>query len=729
MSRFLTPARPGLTPDVTRTEGARLRGRGLFAVRLGWATVAALTIGLFAAGVPSEFAQLQTPCPTPICTTGQLPPAGLQSLTDLGLSPTFYAAATVAMDIVFAVGYAFVATLIFWRRPDDRVAIFASLALLIFGTATFGFTMPALASDYPALQTPIALLHFLGAASFGVFLYVFPDGRFVPRWIGAVAVVWIGWQLAEHIFPAWNTNPKGWQSLIESVVWLGALGTVIYSQIHRYRHVASPRQRQQIKWVVFGISVAFAGFLGLEQALSTFGASPEPATPGSVLAYLVGYTFASYLVMLLVPLTIGIAMLRHHLFDVDLVIKRTLIYGTLTACVIGLYVLVVGSVGMVVQIRGNFVVSLLAVGLVALVFAPLRSRLQQAVNHLMYGQRDEPYAVVSRLGQRLESTLTPDAVLPAVVRTVKEALKLPYAAVELGQGEAHATVATLGEPVANPVRLPLLYGGEIVGQLVLGPRSGEETFTAGELRLLRDLARQIGVAVHAVRLSEEAIRLSADLQRSRERLVTAREEERRRLRRDLHDGLGPQLAALTMTAEAARDSITDDPARALALLDGLIEQTQEAVADIRRLVYALRPPALDAIGLLGALRMHASQHPGLQVSVVTPDELPSLSAAGEVALYRIAAEALSNAENHADAATCTLTLALDQAAGTVRLDVADDGRGIRTDRGTGVGLSSMRERAAELGGTLTVSAGTPGGTVVTAVLPYAPVDSIQQAEK
>ena len=138
---------------------------------------------------------------------------------------------------------------------------------------------------------------------------------------------------------------------------------------------------------------------------------------------------------------------------------------------------------------------------------------------------------------------------------------------------------------------------------------------------------------------------------------------------------------------------------------------------------------MDAIGLLGALRMHASQHPGLQVSVVTPDELPSLPAAVEVALYRIAAEALSNAENHADAATCTLRLSLDQAAGIVRLEVADDGRGIGTDRGTGVGLSSMRERAAELGGTLTVAAGTPGGTVVTAVLPYAPVDGIQRAEK
>jgi signal transduction histidine kinase len=256
-----------------------------------------------------------------------------------------------------------------------------------------------------------------------------------------------------------------------------------------------------------------------------------------------------------------------------------------------------------------------------------------------------------------------------------------------------------------------------VGQLVLAHRPGEQTFTAGERRLLRDLARQIGVAAHAVRLSEEAIRLSADLQHSRERLVTAREEERRRLRRDLHDGLGPQLAALTMTAEAARDLIADEPARAERLLNGLIEQTQEAVADIRRLVYGLRPPALDAIGLMGALRMHTSQHPGLQVNVVTPDILPPLPAAVEVALYRIAAEALANAENHAEAAKCTLKLALDQTAGTVRLDVIDDGKGIETNRGTGVGLSSMRERAAELGGTLIVTPGLSAGTVVTAVLP------------
>ncbi|HVL16361.1 MAG TPA: GAF domain-containing sensor histidine kinase, partial [Gemmatimonadales bacterium] len=505
-------------------------------------------------------------------------------------------------------------------------------------------------------------------------------------------------------------------------VWLAALGTVIYSQIHRYRRVSSRRHRQQIKWVVLGISAAFAGFLGIDLALSAVGASPQPETPSAVVAYLIGYTFASYVVMLLIPAAIGIAILRHHLFDVDLVINRTLVYGVLTGCLIGLNILVVGSLGTVVQMPGNFILSLLAVGLVAVLFAPLRSRLQRAVNHLLYGQRDEPYTVVSRLGQQLESTITPDAVLPAAVRTVQDALKLRYVAIELESGDTRATAAASGELVTDPVRLPLLYGGETVGQLVLAPRAGEDTFTAGERRLLHDLARQIGVAVHAVRLSQAAIRLTEDLQHSRERLVTAREEERRRLRRDLHDGLGPQLAALTMTAEAARDAVAEDPAGAERLLNGLIEQTQDAVTDIRRLVYGLRPPTLDTMGLLGALRMHTAQHLGLQVSVVTPDQLPPLPAAVEVALYRIAAEALSNVENHAGATTCTLSLALDPSARTVRLAVTDDGRGIGTDRGTGVGLSSMHERAAELGGTLTVSPRSPHGTNVTAELPYASVD-------
>jgi len=162
---------------------------------------------------------------------------------------------------------------------------------------------------------------------------------------------------------------------------------------------------------------------------------------------------------------------------------------------------------------------------------PLRQRLQRGVNRLLYGERDEPYAVLSRLGRRLEGTLAPDAVLPAIVETVAGALKLPYAAIALREGECLAVVAAFGQPVGDPLRLPLVYRHEAVGELLLAPRAPGEPFSPADRRLLDDLARQAGVAAHAVRLT-------ADLQRSRERLVTLREEERRRLRRDPHDGLG-----------------------------------------------------------------------------------------------------------------------------------------------------------------------------------------------
>lgn len=679
-------------------------------------TIAVLTVGLFVAGIPAEFALLRIPCPAHICPTGQLPPSGLRALEDLGLSPDFFATYTVAMDVLFAAVCATVATLIFWRKSDDRMALFASLALLTFGTATFGFTMAALATGHPALDIPVASLHFLGSVSFGLFLYLFPDGHFVPRWARWVALVWISWQLAEQVFPGWASDPKGWQVGAETVVWLGLLGSVIYGQVYRYRHASSPVQRQQIKWVVFGITSALAGFLGMSLVLGVSGAD-VPTSPGTLVAYLVGYTFIGYLAVLFIPASIGIAVLRYHLFDVDIVINRALVYGTLTVSVALLYVLVAGGLGALLQARGNFIISLLAAGLVAVLFAPLRTRLQRGVNHLMYGERDEPYAVLSRLGSRLESALAPDAVLPTVVRTVREALRLPYAAIELEQNGTFETAATSGDPVGDSIRLPLTYGGETVGRLVLGTRMGEEAFTPTDLRLLEDLTHQIGVTVHAMRLTDRAVRLSVDLQRSRERLVTAREEERRRLRRDLHDGLGPQLATQTMAAEAARDLISTDPRRAEVLLNELIEQTQAAVADVRRLVYELRPPALDALGLLGALRTQAAhqEYGGLRITIDEPERLPPLPAAVEVAAYRIVLEALNNVVRHADARNCAVRLVLDERE--LCVEVTDDGKGIAEGHGTGIGLSSMRERAAELGGSCTVEALASGGTRVRACLP------------
>jgi signal transduction histidine kinase len=345
---------------------------------------------------------------------------------------------------------------------------------------------------------------------------------------------------------------------------------------------------------------------------------------------------------------------------------------------------------------------------------PLRDRLQRGVNRLLYGARDEPYAVLADLGQRLEHTHDPDAVLPTIAETVRDALKLPYTAIILDQDGRAAFAAAAGSPVANPLSLPLLYQGEVLGQLILGPRGVGETFNTADRRLIAVLARQVGVAAHAVRLTSA-------LQRSREQLVLAREEERRRLRNDLHDGIGPQLASLTLKIQTARLRLSHDPL-AESLLTELTARTQETVADIRRVVYDLRPPSLDELGLLSALRESAAQYQshgagGVQIYVDAPEQLAPLPAAVEVAVYRVAQEALTNVIRHARANTCWLRLAVDAPAGVLCLEVQDDGQGIAPERRLGVGLRSMRERATELGGTLTIEPGTAGGTRVRALLP------------
>ena len=214
----------------------------------------------------------------------------------------------------------------------------------------------------------------------------------------------------------------------------------------------------------------------------------------------------------------------------------------------------------------------------------------------------------------------------------------------------------------------------------------------------------------------QALRLSADLQKSRERLITAREEERRRLRRDLHDGLGPQLASQTLTLDALSKLLTADPAAAADLLRALKAQSQDAITDIRRLVYALRPPALDDLGLVGALREQIAQyqHTGIRFTLSAPEPLHSLPAAVEVAAFRIAQEALTNAARHSRAATCHIALAVD---GAFHLTVVDDGCGLPSDHRAGVGLHSMRERAEELGGICVVEQAPQRGTRVYAQLP------------
>ena len=719
MNRLVVPTPPAVAADRAQQTEAHLRGRRLLLARAVWLAVAAAALALFVVGILAEFTQLQIECPTEFCPSGQLPHDGMRALTDLGLSLSFFAAYGVALDIAFAVVYVAVAALIFWRKSAERFALFVAFALLTFGTATFPEALYALAAAYPAWWPPVAVLNFLGLASFGLFLYLFPDGRFVPRWTRWVALAWIAWQVPKYWFRNWP-DINTWIIRLNIAIWSGALGTIIYAQVYRYRRVSNAVQRQQTKWVVFGIAVALTAFLGIGLALSIV--APTPSSTGALATLLVGVAVI-YLAVLLIPVSIGVAMLRHHLFDVDVLINHTLVYGALTASVIGMYVLLVGSLGALFQSSGSLAISLVATGLVAVLFQPLRDRLQHGVNHFMYGERDEPYIVLARLGQRLEATIASDAVLPTIVETIAQALKLPYVALALDQDGHWATVASVGTPIAHSIDLPLVYQGAPIGQLVLGPRAPGEPLSAADRRLLDDLAHQVAVAARAVRLTAELQQVAGDLQRSRERLVVAREEERRRLRRDLHDGLGPTLAALALSASAIPDLIPANPTAAASLAKQLEADIRTTVGEIRRLIHGLRPPALDELGLAGAVRdraaqltspQHSGAAPGLHVTVEAPDNLPPLPAAVEVAAYRIVEEALTNVVRHAQARMCSVRLAL---ADGLEIAIIDDGVGLPADRQAGVGLRSMRERAEELGGEVRIEPQPHGGTWVWARLP------------
>jgi signal transduction histidine kinase len=305
------------------------------------------------------------------------------------------------------------------------------------------------------------------------------------------------------------------------------------------------------------------------------------------------------------------------------------------------------------------------------------------------------------------------------VKTVREALKLPYAAIALPRDpNGFEVVATSGEePPGDPLVLPLSYGGESVGELLLAPRAPGESFSAADRRLLDGLARHAGVAVHGVRVM-------ADLRRSRERLVLAREEERRRLRRDLHDELAPTLAALGLSAATVGELISTDPKEAAFANEKLQAAIRATVGDVRRLVYDLRPPALDELGLIEAIRERASRYgvgdEGFRATVEAPDELPPLPAAVEVAAYRIMQEALTNVSRHARASACTVRLACTESPSSraITIEVTDDGVGLPETPEGGVGLHSMRERAAELGGECEIVSSWPSGTRVFARLPF-----------
>jgi len=503
--------------------------RGMRVARAGWVGAALLAFGILIVSIPGYLAS---------------PFLGVLEenlILEPGTLAFQLAQATLLASYLGAVCSVGLAVFLFLKKSSNPMGLFLAYYLLGHGIL-FAGPIEMLAPFWEAAPwvNSFVLLPLFSGPSTVALIALFPDGRFVPpwsRWLIPLSFLSLPGSLlyADNFLSLEAKLPGGVNTILEvglvgiSIIVVSA---AVYAQVHRYRFVSTPVQRQQTKWVLYGfalwLGINIVTSLGWMNALQLPEGSPVPVwLPVGTLVWVTS--------TLILPVSLTISIMRFRLFEIDLIISRTLVYGVLTVIVVGIYALSVGTLGVLFQAQGNLIIALFATGLVAVLFQPMRERLQTAVNRLYYGERDDPMTALSRLGKRLEAAIAPDVVLPTLIKAIAQTLKLPYVAISLRSGGGFKIAAESGAEVEDVIRIPLSYQGEMVGQLIVGPRGPGESFNQADKQLLESIAYQAGPAAYTVQLTQ-------DLRQSRVRLVTAREEERRRLRRDLHDGLGPILA-------------------------------------------------------------------------------------------------------------------------------------------------------------------------------------------
>lgn len=408
----------------------------------------------------------------------------------------------------------------------------------------------------------------------------------------------------------------------------------------------------------------------------------------------------------LVPVAVVVGVLRYRLLGIEVALRRTLLYVPLTLLV----ALVIGGLTTVLArlVPEGPLPLVIASGVVAVLVFPVTARLRHLVDRVVLGETSDPLTLVDRVGAGLEAAS--DRPVPAMLEAVALATGASYAAVADAGGHL---LAEYGVPRGPTFDVGLRHNGMDLGVLRLGPRRGEPRVTDRDSRLLEALAPHLAVVVATQRLT-------ADLSRERKRVTVATLTERDRLRRDLHDGLGPSLSGIALGLEAADKELGRNPEAARALLERTRQEAESAVREIRRVLDGLRPSALDERGLDGAVREAAAamgmNEPGRPRLRLDIDPLPVLPPAVEESAYRILAESMTNVARHSGAGHCAVEIR--QVDGTLVLGVEDDGAGCGSgEPNGGHGLESMRRRAADLGGRLTVAGAEPNGTRVTAILP------------
>jgi signal transduction histidine kinase len=495
-------------------------------------------------------------------------------------------------------------------------------------------------------------------------------------------------------------------TLLAATLLVPAMVLSAASLVVRLRLGTGLRRRQ--------VMVLLAAAAALLAVTAVQGLLPSPAD-----------TLAQAVAVALLPVAIGVAVTRHGLYELDVAIRRALVALSLAVCLGGTY-LTVFSLARTLGPDGSAVGATVAAGVTGVIVAPLHRRLSAGADRLLYGDRADPYAVSARLAARLAERATDVAEVPqAVCDVIVQTLRLGSAQIALASGEERSVVAAASAgsraPGSAEGRFPLRHRGEEVGWLTVTARPGEPALDRRDEDILTTVAGQAAPALAALRLHQQ-------LQHSREALVLAREEERLRLRRELHDGVGATLAGLRLQVESAQ-ALSADPATA-SLLQAASHGVAGAVAEVRSITESLRPPAIDELGLASALALLAERlsTPGLTVNAAVDGDLDALPPAVEVAAYRIASEALANAVQHSGGTVARLIVRVDPTAHHLLLEVHDNGQGPvpapRSDgSGRGLGVPAMRQRAEELGGALEVGPsqvaddGRAVGTVVRALLP------------
>ena len=600
-------------------------------------------------------------------------------------------------DLVLPATWTASGALLVWLRPSNRVGLLllavgacqaVSQAAGLYGMYGVGIADP----QWPAarwiafLGMPLWIPGLLPLVS--ILPAIYPTGRLPSsRWRPPVVVVSVGIALltvamlggySDEVpgplpisldLPTVVRVPLG---IVMAAGVVGGTATILVMSVVRLTRARAPERQQLALLLLVAIPLLFLGALGPWHIVFVIAA-------------------------LAVPSAIAVGVLRYGMLGIEFVLRRGLVYLVLTGAVLGIYLLLAAAAG--TQLKGHPAAGVITAAVVAVGLTPLRDRLQTGVDRLIYGERGDPMRAVLRMADDVATWAEPDELLPTVLATVMRAVRAPGAVVEGIDGRL---LAACGAPAGGD-DLRLLVGGAAVGVLRVSRRTPGEPYGEQDWLLLTALAQQVAVVVRAQELAEA-------LEAERDRVLNATVAERSRLRRDLHDGLGPSLSGLGLGLEAVQSALThDDAETATALLQRLHAETGTAVSEVRRILDDLRPSALDDVGLITALRRQAEAASSEVLVALELGEVDGLSSELETVVYRIVQEALTNAVRHASAER--ITVRLETSEGRIALEVADNGAGFVGPRVGGLGLGSMRHRANAVGGSLTINSGHTGTTV------------------